>query len=390
METYTLTAKTLEGLEEVLAEEISALGGKEITPGIRAVSFRGDKGMVYRANYRLRTAIRIFRQINAFNFSNLDDFFIKCLKIKWEQFMKLNDTFVVQSTVMQSALFKNSMYASLKLKDAIADRFRQKTGSRPSVDTAEPDVIFHIHISGQNCIISLDSSGESLHKRGYRQSQGDAPLNEVLAAGMILLSGWKGNCDFMDPMCGSGTLPIEAALIAKNIPPGKFRKSFAFMNWSDFEPELFEKIKGETTLSEFTHHIYASDILTKNVLSAKTNARNARVFNLISFDVSDFAKVEMKSEKSVIMMNPPYGERIRHDNLEHLYQMIGERLKHHFTGHSAWILSASPEMLQKIGLRPSEKHRLYNGAMECSFQKYELFVGKRKQLVIKRKLNKKG
>lgn len=162
------------------------------------------------------------------------------------------------------------------------------------------------------------------------------------------------------------------------------------MNWSDFEPELFEKIKGETTLSEFTHHIYASDILTKNVLSAKTNARNARVFNLISFDVSDFAKVEMKSEKSVIMMNPPYGERIRHDNLEHLYQMIGERLKHHFTGHSAWILSASPEMLQKIGLRPSEKHRLYNGAMECSFQKYELFVGKRKQLVIKRKLNKKG
>ncbi len=390
METFYLTAKTLDGLEEVLAEEIRAIGGTGVEKAIRAVHFRGDMGMVYRANYWLRSAIRIFRQIDAFDFTTMEDFYIKCLKIKWELFMNLNDTFVVQSTVNQSELFKNSMFASLKLKDAIADRFRQKLGSRPSVDTAEPDVIFHIHIAGQHCMISLDSSGESLHKRGYRQSQGDAPLNEVLAAGMILLSGWKGESDFLDPMCGSGTLPIEAALIARNIPPGKFRKSFAFMNWKDFDADLFEKIKEEAIPAAFNYKIYAADLLAKNILSAQTNARNARIFNMINFAISDFSKLDLKLEKAVIMMNPPYGERIVPENPEQLYTMIGERLKHHFTGNEAWILAYAPEMMQKIGLKPSAKIRLFNGAMECSFQKFELFEGKRKLLVINRGDTKSG
>lgn len=384
MENYFFTAKTLEGLEGVLAREVRELGGINVETGIRAVHFEGDKAMMYRANYRLRTAIRVFRQIDSFTFSSMDDFYISSLKVRWDLLMNLNDTFVVQSTVIQSDLFKNSMFASMKLKDAIADRFRQRTGQRPSVDTTDPDIIFHLHIAGQKCTISLDSSGESLHKRGYRQSQGDAPLNEVLAAGMILLTGWKGDSDFYDPMCGSGTLPIEAALIARNIPPGKFRKSFAFMNWRDYEPELFERVKEEVEPADFNHKIYASDLLNKNVLSTQTNARNARVFNLITIHQSDFAESGQNLENGVIIINPPYGERMKNDDLGGLYGMIGERLKHHFMGNVAWILTSSGEMMQKIGLKPSAKIRLFNGALECSYQKFELFEGKRKVLVINR------
>jgi len=255
-----LTVKTLEGLEEVLAREIQEIGGSDIVKGLRAVHFTGDNAMIYRANYRLRTAIRIFKQIDTFKFSNMDDFYVKCMKIRWELLMNLNDSFVIQSTVIQSEFFKNSMFASLKLKDAIADRFRQRTGSRPSVDTTDPDIIFHIHIAGSNCTISIDSSGESLHKRGYRQSQGEAPLNEVLAAGLLLLAGWEGKSDFYDPMCGSGTIPIEAALMARNIPPGKFRKNFAFMTWKDFDRELYDSIREEVEPTEFGFRIYAGDI----------------------------------------------------------------------------------------------------------------------------------
>ncbi len=374
----------MEGLEEVLAEEIREIGGTEVEAGNRAVHFKGDKAMIYRANYRLRTALRVFKQLDTFSFSNIDDFYIKCLKIKWEQFMNLHDTFAIQSTVSQSELFRNSMFASLKLKDAIADRFRQRTGNRPSVDTSEPDIIFHVHITGQNCSISIDSSGESLHKRGYRQSQGDAPLNEVLAAGMILLSGWKGDTDFLDPMCGSGTLPIEAAMIAKNIPPGKLRKNFAFMNWRDFDSELFEKIREEAQPVTFSHTIYASDLLSNNIVSSRTNARNARVFNLIQFNAIDFGNLELPLTGSVVMINPPYGHRMTGPNLEELYGMIGERLKHHFTGNTAWILSSSTDLIHKIGLKPSLKIKLYNGALECSFLKFELFEGKRKLVVIRK------
>ena len=251
MEKITLTAKTLEGLEEVLAQEVKEIGGENISVGNRAVYFQGDLAMVYRANYRLRTALRIFRQIDCFRFGNADDFYVMCMKIKWETFMNINHTFAVQSTVFHSDIFKNSMFASLKLKDAIVDRFRQRTGNRPDIDTKTPDIIFHVHINSNLCTLSIDSSGESLHKRGYRQIQGEAPLSEVLAAGMILLSGWKGETDFIDPMCGSGTLPVEAALIARNIPPGKYRKEFAFMSWKDYDEELYEKIKEEAILKDF-------------------------------------------------------------------------------------------------------------------------------------------
>lgn len=379
MKNYKITAKTLEGLEEVLAGEIRNIGGKNIMAGKRAVDFEGDMGMIYRANYYLRTALRIFRQIESFTFTDIDDFYLRCLKIRWESFLNVNDSFSIQSTVFHSPLFRNSMFASLKVKDAIADRFRQKHGRRPDVDTKTPDIQFHVHISNDKCTISLDSSGESLHKRGYRQLQGDAPLNEVLAAGMILLSGWRGETDFVDPMCGSGTLPIEAALIAKNIPPGKYRKEYAFMNWNEYDPELFSQIREEAVIKEFPGKIYASDLRNSSLLSAQTNARSARVFNLIQFRATDFAKLDLEVKNAHIIINPPYGERLEVQEIEGLYAMIGERLKHHFTGNEAWILSSAPQLMYKIGLKASSRIRLFNGALECSFQKYELFSGKQKQ-----------
>jgi putative N6-adenine-specific DNA methylase len=383
LEKLQITVKTLEGLEEALAQEIKEIGGVNIVIGKRVVYFDGDLPMVYRANYRLRTALRVFRQIESFRFSDADDFYIKCIKVKWETFMNLNQTFAVQSTVFHSELFKNSMFASLKVKDAIVDRFRQRSGNRPDVDTKSPEIIFHVHINNNQCTLSIDSSGESLHKRGYRQVQGDAPLSEVLAAGMILISGWDGSTDFIDPMCGSGTLPIEAALIARNIPPGKYRKDFAFMEWKDYNEELFEKIKEEVELKDFSGKIYASDIMKGNLIGAQTNARSARVFNLIQFQSSDFAKLEIENVKGTMIINPPYGERLSSNELENLYQMIGEKLKHQFTGNKAWIISSTPTLLNAIGLKPSRKHKLLNGALVCSYQQYDLFSGKRKDLIKK-------
>ena len=386
MKNYTITVKTLEGLESVLSEEIRQIGGININIGNRAVFFEGDLAMVYRANYRLRTALRVFRQIDTFRFNNVDDFYLKCLRMKWESLMNLNQTFSIQSTVFHSDIFKNSMFASLKVKDAIADRFRQRFGSRPDVDTQAPDIIFNVHISNDQATISLDSSGESLHKRGYRQVQGDAPLSEVLAAGMILMTGWDGSTDFLDPMCGSGTLPIEAALIARNIPPGKYRKTYSFMSWKDYDSDLFEKIKQEPENREFTGKIYASDILNKNILASQSNARSARVYNLIQFEKGNFADLNLPLNNATLIMNPPYGERLVLPDLESLYTMIGERLKHQYTSNQAWILSPSANLIHRIGLKPSLKVDLLNGSIECTYQKYELFEGKRIDRVVKKRL----
>ena len=383
MEKFKITVKTLDGLEEVLAQEITDLGGQNISCGNRAVFFEGDLGMVYRANYRLRTALRVFRQIDSFTFSNADDFYVNCMKIKWEMYMNLNHTFAVQSTVFHYNICKNSMFASLKVKDAIVDRLRQRLGNRPNVDTKNPDIIFHVHVAHDQCTLSIDSSGESLHKRGYRQVQGDAPLNEVLAAGMILLSGWKGDGDLIDPMCGSGTIPIEAALIAKNIPPGRYRKEFAFMSWKDFDEELFLKIREEAETRNFEGRIHASDIGKNQVLGAQTNARAARVFNLINFAAADFTRLDLDFSNAVMIMNPPYGERLNPADLESLYGKIGERLKHHFAGNKAWIISSSQVLLNAVGLKASRKYKLFNGALECSYQLYEIFEGKRKELIKK-------
>ncbi len=298
--------------------------------------------------------------------------------IPWENYLDNNKSFAVDAVVFSND-FRHSKFVAYKVKDAIVDYFRDTTGERPSVRINNPDVLLNIHIAEDRCTLSLDSSGESLHRRGYRQEAVEAPLNEVLAAGMILMTGWKGECDLIDPMCGSGTIPIEAALIARNIAPGVFRKEFAFEKWVDFDQDLFDSIYNDDSQErEFNHKIYGYDNNPKANEIATRNVKAAGLSKEITLKLQPFQQFEQPKEKSIIITNPPYGERISTDDLLGLYQMIGERLKHAFAGNDAWILSYRDECFDQIGLKPSIKVELYNGALECQFRKYQLFDGKYK------------
>ena len=375
---FELIAKTFMGLEPVLAKELTQLGANDVKIGRRMVSFTGDKEMMYRANFQLHTAIRILKPIRHFKAKSADDVYEEIKKIDWTQYLENDKTFTVDSVVF-SEEFRHSKFVSYKVKDAIVDQFREKTGKRPNISVANPDIRLNMHIAEDHCTLSLDSSGESLHRRGYRQESVDAPLNEVLAAGMILLSGWQGDTDFIDPMCGSGTLLIEAALIAKNMAPGLFRKEFAFEKWPDFDADLFDDIyNDESQEREFTHKIYGYDIDMKAVNTARMNVKAAGLSDVISVEQQDFKEFTQPQNKSIIITNPPYGERISTPDLLGTYKMIGERLKHQFKGNDAWVLSYREECFDQIGLKPSIKIPLYNGSLECEFRKYQLFDGKLK------------
>ena len=357
-QSFEIIAKTFMGLEPVLAKELTQMGAKDVEIGRRMVSFTGDKEMMYRANFQLHTAIRILKPIRHFKAKSADDVYEEIKKIDWTEYLGTEKTFTVDSVVF-SEEFRHSKFVSYKVKDAIVDQFREKTGKRPNISVANPDIRLNMHIADDKCTLSLDSSGESLHRRGYRQESVEAPLNEVLAAGMILLSGWQGDTDFIDPMCGSGTLLIEAALIAKNMAPGLFRKEYAFEKWPDFDAELFDAIYNDESLErDFNHKIYGYDI--------------------ISVEQQDFKEFTQPQNKSIMITNPPYGERISTPDLMGTYKMIGERLKHQFKGNDAWVLSYREECFDQIGLKPSIKIPLYNGSLECEFRKYQMFDGKLK------------
>ena len=378
-QTFEMIAKTFQGLEEVLAAELTALGADNIEMGRRMVSFTGDKEMLYRTNFCLRTALRILKPIKHFTATDADAVYEAVKDIRWEDYLDPAKTFAVDATVF-SEEFRHSKFVSYRVKDAIADYFREKTGKRPSVSITKPDVLLNIHIAQTDCTLSLDSSGESLHRRGYRQEAVEAPLNEVLAAGMILLTGWKGECDLIDPMCGSGTIPIEAALIARNIAPGVFRQGYAFENWPDFDADLLERIYNDDSQErEFEHKIYGYDNSLKANAIAQRNVKAAGVGRDIVLKVQPFQQFEQPQEKALIITNPPYGERISSTDLLGLYQMIGERLKHAFTGNTAWILSYRDECFDQIGLKASVRIPLQNGGLDCEFRKYELFDGKYKE-----------
>ena len=378
-QTFEMIAKTFQGLEEVLAAELTALGADNIQMGRRMVSFTGDKEMLYRTNFCLRTALRILKPIKHFTATDADAVYEAVKDIRWEDYLDPAKTFAVDATVF-SEEFRHSKFVSYRVKDAIADYFREKTGKRPSVSITKPDVLLNIHIAQTDCTLSLDSSGESLHRRGYRQEAVEAPLNEVLAAGMILLTGWQGECDLIDPMCGSGTIPIEAALIARNIAPGVFRQGYAFENWPDFDADLLERIYNDDSQErEFEHKIYGYDNSLKANAIAQRNVKAAGVGRDIVLKVQPFQQFEQPQEKALIITNPPYGERISSTDLLGLYQMIGERLKHAFTGNTAWILSYRDECFDQIGLKASVRIPLQNGGLDCEFRKYELFDGKYKE-----------
>ncbi len=375
-QSYELIAKTFMGLEPVLAKELTQLGANDIQIGRRMVSFTGDKAMLYRANFALHTAIRILKPIKHFKASSADEVYEEIKKTDWTEYLDTTKTFAVDAVVF-SEEFRHSKFVSYKVKDAIVDQFREKTGKRPNISVSNPDIRLHIHVAEDRCTLCLDSSGESLHRRGYRQESVEAPLNEVLAAGMILMTGWQGDTDFIDPMCGSGTLAIEAALIARNMAPGLFRKEYAFEKWADFDADLFDEIYNDDSQERpFNHHIYGYDIDMAAVGKARMNVKAAGLSDCITIEQQDFKDFTQPASKAIMVTNPPYGERISTPDLLGTYRMIGERLKHQFKGNDAWILSYREECFEQIGLKPSIKIPLYNGSLECEFRKYQMFDGK--------------
>lgn len=377
-ENFQMVAKTMAELEDVLAEELIGLGANDVETGIRMVSFTGNNALLYKANLHCRTALRILKPIHTFVANNADEVYEEIKKIDWEQYLTLDKTFSIDAVVF-SHIFRHSKFVSYRVKDGIVDYFSERYEKRPSVSVTNPDLMFNIHIAHNKCTLSLDSSGESLHKRGYRIAQTDAPLNEVLAAGMILKSGWRGESTFIDPMCGSGTLLIEAAMIALNIPPGIHRDSFAFEKWNDFDKDLFSEIYNDDSGAKtFDYKIIGTDISGQAISIAEKNVKNAGLKNQITLEIKPFQQYTKAPEPAgILMTNPPYGERIRVDDIEALYNMIGERLKHVFAGYDAYVLSFKKENFDNIGLKPAERFFLFNGPLECEMRKYEIFAGKR-------------
>ena len=374
---FYMLAKTMFGLEEILADELRKLGAQNVKPMNRAVSFKGDKGFMYKANLNLRTALRILKPIAHFQAHDEKELYKELCKIDWTEIFNLNTTFATHATT-HSEFFTHSKYASLVMKDAIVDTFRKKFNKRPDVDPEMPDISINLHIAKHTCTVSLDSSGESLHKRGYKSDAVIAPMNEVLAAGLILLSDWNRISNFHDPMCGSGTLLIEAALIAHNIPANIFRNKFGFEGWKDFDEELWEMIK-EVSLEKEIHYygkITGSDNFQKAVRISRENIENALFYENIKVTKSDFFETRINPGTFVIF-NPPYGERIDL-GVTDFYEKVGTTLKHKYEGCSIWIISSDIENMKFIGLRPSRKIKVMNGKLECSFRNFEVYEGSKK------------
>jgi len=380
MDNYRMIAKTLFGFESILAKELLDLGAMDIKEGNRMVSFVGDKGFMYKANLSLRTAIKVLKPYESFTANSEQELYDNIKKLPWEKFIDVEGSLAIDSAV-HSDIFTHSQYVALKSKDAIVDRFREKFGKRPDVDLDFPDLRINIHIENNFCNVSFDSSGDSLHKRGYRTATNIAPINEVLAAGMLLLSGWDGQCDFLDPMCGSGTIPIEAAMIACNIPPNLNRKEFAFEKWNDWDEDLYEKIEASAMkkVRDFHFKIRGYDKAPSAVMKAKDNVTNANLGDFIEIEQKSFFESVKQNEGYLHMLfNPPYGERLEID-IEDFYGKIGDTLKQGYPGTHAWFIATNFDAIKSVGLRASRKVKLYNGPLEGRLLKYVLYEGSKKK-----------
>lgn len=374
--TFSMVAKTFQGLEDVLRDELISLGAENVEMGRRMVSFEGDLEMMYKANLCCRTALRILKPIEKFTAYNPDELYDVVRETEWEKYMTPETTFAIDSTV-NSEDFPHSKFVTYRVKDGIVDHFRDMAGERPSIRVTDPDITFNVHIIDNRVTISIDSSGEPLSKRGYRDEQTEAPINEVLAAGIIMKTGWRGDCNFADPMCGSGTFLIEAALIAANINPGIYRKSFAFEKWADFDKELFESLyNDDSSEREFAFKIYGGDIDPEAYQIARKNIKSAQVDDMIELSCRPMSDWTDNPEAGVLVMNPPYGRRLRPEDMEELYRGIGTNLKRNFPGWHAWIIGLNDEDFDNIGLKPSMKIPMLNGSLECTLREYVLFDGK--------------
>ena len=373
---FDMVAKTFLGLEGVLADELRALGAEDVTEGNRVVYFKGDKEMLYRANFACRTAVRVLKPFLTLKSTSADDLYEQLKGFDWEQLLKVDTTFAIDATVY-SENFNNSRFVTYRVKDAIADYFNDKYGKRPSIRLDNPEIRLDVHIFGRDVTLSLDSSGDPLFKRGWRVAQTDAPINEVLAAGIILLSGWDGKTDLIDPMCGSGTFLIEAALIAANIAPGVYRDHYAFQQWPDYDEELFDKIYNDDSKErEFAHKIYGSDIEGKAIAIARANVKSAGLNKYIELERRDFRDISIVPEKGTIISNPPYGERLKMEDIDQFYRDLGTQFKHTFMGYNVWLVCSDKEQSFKIGLKPSVRYALNNGGLDCELLEFVIFDGK--------------
>jgi putative N6-adenine-specific DNA methylase len=376
---FKMIAKTFYGFEEILANELKMLGAQEVEQGVRMVRFKGDKGFMYKANLALRTALKIIKPIYFFKARNEQDLYKGIAGVNWSKLMQANQTFVIDTTV-HSEYFNHSEFVSQKCKDAIVDQFRERTGQRPSIEKIHPDLRINIHIDKDQVSVALDSSGNSLHQRGYRTATNIAPINEVLAAGILLLSGWDGQTDFLDPMCGSGTFLAEAAMIACNIPANLNRKEFAFEKWSDWDNDLFDQIVDSLMkkVREFNYTIKGYDKAPSAVQKAKDNIKNANLEDYITIEERNFFETEKNSEeKLLVVFNPPYDERLD-IHMERFYKDIGDTLKKNYPNTNAWFITGNLEALKFVGLKPSRKIKLFNASIEARLVKYEMYAGSKR------------
>ena len=378
-ENFKMLAKTFYGFEDILEKELLKLGAQNLKKGNRFVSFEGDKGFMYKANLCLRTALKILKPIHSVRIQNEESLYKVFYNFPWGNYMDVNSKFVIDS-VVNGQIFTHSQYASQKAKDGIVDQFRDRFSKRPTVDLNRPDLRINLHINNDYCTISLDTSGASLHQRGYRTVTNIAPLNEVLAAGLIQLSGWQANTDFLDPMCGSGTFLIEAAMFALKIPANINRKTFAFEKWKDWDPELFEIIK-ESQLKKVINpkiQISGSDKAPSAIEKAKQNIENANLSDFIKIQKKDFFQLDKLTKGPLhLLMNPPYGERLEGD-INALYQGIGDGFKQSFPNTHAWLISSNMEAIKYIGLRPSRKIKVFNGKLESRLLYFPIYEGTKK------------
>lgn len=375
--TFPLIAKTFAGLEAVLATELRHLGAQHIQPLKRAVAFEGDQALLYQANLHLRTALRVLKPVHQFRAFDEAALYKGVRGFDWRPFLKLNQTFAIDS-VVNSAVFRHSHYVALKTKDAIVDQFRAHFNRRPSINLDQPDLRIHVHINDRQVRLLLDSSGDSLNRRGYRRQQGPAPLNEVLAAGLLLLAEWKGERTFIDPMCGSGTLPIEAALIASEMAPGLLRREFGFQRWGDYDESLWKKLwqAARAARKPVQVPIMGMDQSAAALRIAHQHVRRARMEPLVQLQEASFTQLLPPAGGGLLIVNPPYGERLKVEDLSHLYRQIGDQFKQHYAGYDAWIFSANLEALKRVGLKADRKHLLYNGPLACRFQRYRMYKGR--------------
>ncbi|WP_196894942.1 THUMP domain-containing class I SAM-dependent RNA methyltransferase [Aureivirga marina] len=377
---FKMVATTMQGLEEVLATELRNLGAQDVRVGVRNVSFFGDKGFMYKANIALRTAIRILKPIKRFKVYDEEDLYEELQKIKWEHYLDTHNTFAINAVVNSKFFTSNSHYISLKSKDAIADYFRHKYSKRPNIDIKHPDLRIHVHIQKEFCTVSIDSSGDSLHKRGYRSATNIAPINEVLAAGLVLLSGYNGDRNFIDPMCGSGTILIEAAMIANNIPANINRKEFGFEKWADFDEDLFFIIQ-ESLLKKIKncrHKIMGFDKAPSAVKKAKDNVKNANLEEFVGIHhVNFFNSTKDLNGATTMLFNPPYGERLNID-VKEFYKSIGDTLKHQYPDTQVWFITSDLDALKHVGLRTSKRIAIKNGDLDCRFVRYDMYAGSKK------------